>query len=233
MIDRRLDREQRPAFLTHVIGMLTYCLTASCLAASFGLATPAAAIDLAPNEKDRLKQCERTLCRMILLKEKSGKDLNCDLTKTWQKSSIEKGGDKKISWGFGDAQCTTEVKLPRATILAALTLKKATIMLQRQTATCKVERSGKIETVRAVLSPKLKLKNGRADKLWINLKEIDGPADIKGTVWTAAGLADSLGLFHRSMIKGINKFAYRKCQQKFGQDFGLTKSAKQKDAKDD
>jgi len=103
-----------------------------------------------------------------------------------------------------------------------MTDKKATLRLHRQTAVCKVERSGQIKTVRAVLSPKLKTKRGKAKKLWINLKELDGPADIKGTVWTAAGLADSLGLFHKNMIKGINKFAHVKCRKRFGKEFGLT-----------
>lgn len=184
-------------------------------------AAPTAAIDKAPGEKKRLKQCERALCKLILLKENDGPDLNCDLTKTWLKSDIKKGGDRKVSWGFGDAQCSTKLSVPRQTIVGALKRKKATIMLRRQKAVCKVERSGEIKIVRAVVSPKLKLKNGRAHKLWINLKEIEGPADIKGTVWTAASLADTLGLFHRNMIKGINKFAYRKCQQRFGKEFGL------------
>lgn len=185
-------------------------------------ATTAWAIEKVPGEKQRLKSCERALCKMILLKKPGGKDLNCNLTKTWLKSDIKKGAKRKITWGFGDAQCTTKVNIPRAVIIAAMTQKKATVLLNRQTAICKVERNGEIKTVRAVLSPKLKTKWGKAKKLWINLKELEGPADIKGTVWTASALADSLGLFHRRMIKGINKFAHVKCHRRYGEEFGLT-----------
>lgn len=199
---------------------LTHALTIMVLAVT-ALATPANAIDKLPGEKKRLKKCERALCRMVLLKEAKGPDLKCNLAKTWLKSDIKKGGKRKVSWGFGDAQCTTNVNVARATILAALTQKKATVMLPRQKAVCKVDRSGEIKTVRAVLSPKLKTKWGKAKKLWINLKEIDGPSDIKATVWTAASLADNLGLFHRNMIKGINKFIHTKCQQRYADDFGL------------
>lgn len=187
------------------------------------------ALEKAAGEAERLKQCERAICKMILLKEPTGKNLNCDLTKTWLKSDIVKGGKRGVRWGFGDAQCTTTINIPRATIIAAMTQKKATLMLKGQKAVCKVERGGEVKTVRAILSPKLKTKRGRANKLWINLKELEGPADIKGTVWTAAGLADSLGLFHKNMIKGINKFAHVKCHKKFGEEFGLKpKKAKPK-----
>ncbi len=204
--------QQRISYLQIALGIMIFS----------SAAYPALAIEKAPGEKERLKSCERAICKMILLKKPAGKDLKCDLTKTWLKSDIKKGGKRKISWGFGDAQCTTKISIPRRTIIAAMTQKKATLVLRRQTAICKVERGGKIKTVRAVLSPKLKTKWGKAKKLWINLKELDGPADIKGTVWTAAGLADSLGLFHRNMIKGINKFAHVKCRKKFGEEFGLS-----------
>lgn len=208
----------------HLAALITGVLLAGM---AVGSRVSAQTLEKVPGEKKHLKQCERALCKMILLKKRSGPDLKCDLTKTWLKSDIKKSGKSKISWGFGDAQCSTKINVARPMIIAAMTQKKATVILPRQKAVCKVERSGTIKTVRAVLSPKLKLKYGRAKKLWINLKELDGPADIKGTVWTAAGLADSLGLFHRNMIKGINKFAHRKCRNRFGKEFGL-KPAKAK-----
>ena len=66
---------------------------------------------------------------------------------------------------------------------------------------CVVERDQQLKPVIIKLAPKLEFKNGKADKVWINLKEIEGPDDIKGTVWTAAKLEDTLGIFHAPMIK--------------------------------
>jgi hypothetical protein len=182
---------------------------------------PALALEELPGEKQALRTCEKDVCSMILLKKKSKGSLSCKLTKTWAESSIKKGGKSKFSWGFGDARCSTEVSLPRRHIHAALTRPKHTVMLNRQEVRCTVERSGEPQKVRAVLSPKLKFRNGRAHKVWINLKELEGPNDIKGTVWTTAHLEDTLGIFHKAMIKGINKFMHRKCAKKYAVELGL------------
>lgn len=181
----------------------------------------ARALDELPNEKAKLRACEKNFCTMVLLKENKGDDLSCKLTKTWGKRDIKKGGESKVSWGFGDARCTTDVKMGRKHIIAALTLPKYTVVLNRQEVNCIVERSDGEHKVRAILSPKIKFKKGQADKVWINLKELDGPGDIKGTVWATAHLEDTLGIFHRAIIKGINKFLYRKCSKRYAKELGL------------
>lgn len=201
---------------------LSWTVLAICIAlGGTGTPNPATALEELPDEKQALQACEKDVCSMILLKKKSKGNLSCKLTKTWAESSLKKGGKSKISWGFGDARCTTEVSLPRRQIHAALTRAKHTVVLNRQEVRCTVERSGEPQQVRAVLSPKLKFRNGRADKVWINLKELEGPNDIKGTVWTTAHLEDTLGIFHKAMIKGINKFMHRKCAKKYSAELGL------------
>ena len=66
------------------------------------------------------------------------------------------------------------------------------------------------------LAPKMVFKNGHAEKVWINLKDLKAPADIKATIWTAAKLEDLLGFFHGKMIKSINKFMYSRCVELYG-----------------
>ena len=66
------------------------------------------------------------------------------------------------------------------------------------------------------LAPKLEFKNGKADKVWIKLKEVDGPEDIKGTAWLASGLEDKLGVFHAPLMKSINKFIHTQCPKRYG-----------------
>jgi hypothetical protein len=186
------------------------------LAAIAAFGTPAGALDEAAGEWDNLKACEKRLCTMVLTKPASGSDLTCDLSKTWAKSSL-KGGEKKgMSWGFGDARCGLDFTLSRADVVSALTLPKHTIQLPMQTVKCQVERDEELKNVTIKLQPKLKFKNGNADKVWINLKEVEGPEDIKGTVSVAAGLEDSLGLFHGPLIRSINKFLHKQCEQRYG-----------------
>jgi hypothetical protein len=71
--------------------------------------------------------------------------------------------------------------------------------------------------VTAKLAPKIIFKNGRAEKVWINLKKVDGPVSVKATIWTVARLEDSIGIFHRQMIKSMNKFVEKSCAKKYPQ----------------
>jgi hypothetical protein len=188
----------------------------------------ARALDEPPDEMDKLKACEKRICTMILGKPTIGDDFKCDAQKTWAKSSLEGGESKGVSWGFGDARCTANIKLSRADIVNALTLPKYTIKVPRHTVKCVVEREQQLKPVVVTLAPKLEFKDGKADKVWINLKDMEGPDDIKGTVWTAAKLEDTLGIFHRPMIKQINKFMYQQCSRKYGPDGTETAEGKAK-----
>ena len=176
----------------------------------------ARALDEPADEMDKLKACEKRACTMILGKPTTGDDLKCDVQKTWAKSSLKGGESKGVSWGFGDARCTANIKFSRTDIVNALPQPKYTVKVSRHTVNCVVERDQQLKPVIVKLAPKLEFKNGKAEKVWINLKEMEGPDDIKGTVWTAAKLEDTFGIFHAPMIKQINKFMYQQCTKKYG-----------------
>lgn len=213
------------AFRVHTTG-LRRILAAVVLAS---LAAPSAvALEEPPGEMPALKACEKRLCTMVLDKEPAGSDLQCDVQKTWAKSSLEGGKDKGVSWGFGDARCSVDIKLERKDIVAALTKPKHTVRIPAHEVNCILEREGEIKPVKAKLAPKLTFKDGKADKVWINLESIDGPDDVKSTIWTAAKLEDNLGIFHRPMIKSINKFLHRQCARRYGPDSEEAKAEKEK-----
>jgi hypothetical protein len=176
------------------------------------LAAPAAmALDEQKGEVAAIKDCDRRLCTILLEKNPKGPDLTCALTKTWDRSKIKEADNQQISWGFGDARCSVDLNLSRETLIAAMTADRTTVRLPRHTANCVVEQDGKPEKVTAVLAPKIEFRNGRAEKIWVRLKSVDGPTAISLTVQTAAKLADNLGLFHGQMIKGINRYVERHC----------------------
>ncbi|MGE3229505.1 MAG: hypothetical protein AB7J30_08710, partial [Hyphomicrobium sp.] len=179
---------------------------AAAVLAALASVGPAAALDEPPGEKRALKACEKRLCTMILEKPEEGADLTCDVQKTWAKSSLEGGKSKGVSWGFGDARCEVDLTLSRADLVSALTRPSFTVKIPAQHVHCILERDGEIKPVKARLAPKLEFKKGRAEKIWINLEDIEGPDDVKSTIWTAAQLEDTLGIFHRPLIKSINKF---------------------------
>ncbi len=213
------------AFRAHTSGLRT---SVAAVLLAFVAVHPARALEEPPDEMPALKACEKRLCAMVLGKEPTGSDLQCDVQKTWARSSLEGGKDKGVSWGFGDARCSVDLKLERKDIVAALTKPKHTVKIPAHQVNCVIEREGELKPVKAKLAPKLKFKDGKADKVWINLESIDGPDDVKSTIWTAAQLEDNLGLFHRPMIRSINKFLHRQCAKRYGPDGEEAKAGKEK-----
>jgi hypothetical protein len=192
------------------------CLGAA-LAIALGVALllpPSAhALEELRGEEAAIKACDKRLCAIVMQKQAKGDDLRCKLTKTWARSSIKQAESHKLSWGFGDARCTAEINLSRASLVAMLTGEKRKLRVAPHTVNCIVQQDGKLEKVTATVAPKIEFKDGKAEKIWINLKEVDGPAGIKATIVTAAELADKLGLFHRRMIKQINRYIERRCPE--------------------
>lgn len=171
----------------------------------------AVALEELKGEVDAIKACDKRLCSMVMEKNAKGDDLTCSLTKTWAKATIKEAENAKLTWGYGDARCTVHVNLKRALILGALSGEKSSLRIPKHTANCIVEQDGKVEKVTATLEPKITFKDGKADKVWINLKSVDGPTAIKATLYAASELADRLGLFQRRLVKGVNRYIERHC----------------------
>jgi hypothetical protein len=168
-------------------------------------------------EAAAIEACDKRLCTILMQKNAKGNDLHCKLTKTWARSTIKQADSHKLSWAFGDARCSVDINLNRSHLVAVLTGAGRKFFMSPHTVHCVVELDGKLENVTATLSPKIHFKDGKADKIWVNLKEVEGPAGIKATLLAAAQLADGLGLFHRQMIKAINRYVDRHCPKTYPQ----------------
>lgn len=193
------------------------------------LAPPAQALEPAPGEEAAIKTCEQRLCTMALGRKPTGDDLKCDLAKTWDRDTLKKGESSSVKWGFGDARCEVDLDISRTDVVAALTEKKHVVAIPEHTVACTVEREDGAQPVTVKLAPKLAFKNGKADKIWINLIDIDGPQAITATVWMAAKLEDNLGIFHKGMIKSVNKFLHKKCGERYYADGRAKPETKGKD----
>ena len=176
------------------------------------LAGPAAALEELKDEKDRLRACERRLCRLVTQKTPATGAFACDLTKTWARHSIKEGSaSRNVSWAFGDARCSVNLKLDNAAIIGALKGAEATLEFPQHTVECTVERENGVTPVTLKLAPRLTFRNGRVHKIWLNLKEVDGPAAIKGLAFSVAKLEDSVGVFHKPLVKAVNTLISEKC----------------------
>lgn len=170
----------------------------------------ASALEPRKDEKDKITACEKSLCSLIVGKKPVTGDLQCALNKTWAKKTL-KDGTQKLRWGFGAARCEVDLKVPRELIVGALSAAEIKVTLPDHTVSCEVEREGTVDKARVMLAPVIEFKNGVAKKIWINVGDIKAPGVIKGFVWSAAQLQDSVGLFHRQMVKSVNKFIAEQC----------------------
>jgi hypothetical protein len=182
-------------------------------AAILGLSASAAlGLEEPKGEQEALKACERRLCHLVTTRKPAIGDFTCRLSKTWAKATLKEGSSTgNVSWGFGDARCTVDIKLARATIVSALSDHKATLEFPDHAVSCIIEREDGPTNVTAVLAPKAKLEGGRVKKVWVNLKKVEGPGIIKSLAITVAKLEDKIGIFHRPLVKSINKLLHEKC----------------------
>lgn len=172
---------------------------------------PSQALEELKHEKKAISACERNLCGMLVHKQPGGPDLKCDLTKTWGKKTIKAAESSTLSWAFGDARCTVKIDVRRADILNAVTASKAKFWLPDQRVHCIVEEDGKPQDVHVLVSPKIEFRDGRAEKVWINLKEAEGPPAVVGLVRFAVGLSDKVGILHPGLVKSVNGFINKSC----------------------
>lgn len=181
------------------------------------LAVPAHALDEKAGEKAQLKVCEKSFCSVVLGHEKPPGDYTCALSKTWAKKSIKDNVDGKTSaWSLGDARCGASLSLPRAAIAEAMTAGKHTLQFVPHTVHCEVENGKEVTIIDVTVAPKIQFRNGKAEKAWINLKEVKGPGGWKAVLWTVAKIEDTLGLFQKDVLKAINKLISETCPSTYG-----------------
>ena len=176
-----------------------------------GFAAGAAAIEPSADEKDKIKACEKSLCGLIVAKKPVTGNLQCPLSKAWSKKTMKEGSANKLRWGFGAAKCEVDLVVPRQIIIGALSAAEIKVTLPDHTVNCEVEREGSVDKARITLAPIIEFKGGRAKKIWVNVTDIKAPGLIKGVVWSAAQLQDSVGIFHSRMVKSVNKFIAEQC----------------------
>jgi hypothetical protein len=161
-------------------------------------------------EKEKLAQCAKDICRIIVSKDAAGPDLTCDLTKTWEKEDIQKGADqKKLTWGLGSAKCTVKVSAKRADLVSAITSPQNTLKIGKQAVACEI--GTEKYPVSVSMASEMELKDGTVTNVNLHVDDIQGAALIKGVVWTAATLEQHFGVLQGDMVREVNRFVQKEC----------------------
>lgn len=193
---------RRPALATiaAACGFVTFCNAG------------ALALEELKDEKDRLKGCEIKLCKVIAKKQPSSGTLACPLTKTWPRERLREGSASgKVNWSYGDARCSVDLAIDNSTIASAVAGAPATVQLAPHRIDCVIEREGEDVTMNFTVAPKLKLKDGKVEKIWINLQKANGPRSMTALAYSVAKLEDRIGIFHRHLVKAANHMILEKC----------------------
>lgn len=177
---------------------------------------PALALVEGKEEKNILRACERQVCDIMLKKSPKGDDLNCTIEKTWAKSTIKNGVDKKISWTAGDARCSMRLQLSRAELVTAMTAPQHKFVFPPHLISCQIEEDKDVRNIRVLLAPEVEFKNGIATGGKVRVKKIDAPFMFKTGIWTAATLIDKVGLFQKDLTKELNKLSQKRCPEVYG-----------------
>lgn len=177
---------------------------------------PALALEEGKDEKNILRACERQVCEIMLKKSPSGDDLKCTIEKTWAKSTIKNGVDKKISWTAGDARCSMKLHLNRAQLVMAMTAPQHKFVFPPHLISCQIEEEKDVRNIRVLLAPEVEFKNGIATGGKVRVKKIDAPLLFKTGIWTAATLIDKVGMFQKELTKEINKLSQKRCPEVYG-----------------
>lgn len=182
---------------------------------------PAATLDkdleaLLATEKEARKACKVEICSILRSKKKDGPDVACHVIQTWPKQAMnaifEKGA---VSWPWGHAHCSADVKLKRADLVAAMSEPKYEATFDPHTVTCDIERGAGEEkyVFKVTLTPKVTFEGGKAVKADLQWGEIDAPMLAKGIIWPATKLDNQIGMFSGQFVEMVNRFVDKKCDE--------------------
>jgi hypothetical protein len=173
--------------------------------------------ELTPEEKverDQRKACKVSLCAAFHNRKTLDGDVTCAVLKTWRKEQLEKmitkGG---VSWPWGAARCTTNLKFKRATLAKAMTEPEYEASFEKHQIKCELDREKDKYQVNVEIAPKVTFKQGKAVKAALNWGKIDAPLLAKSALWPATAADNSMGILQNTVVEDINDFLDTKCAE--------------------
>jgi hypothetical protein len=213
----------------HVLGTLMIDLSARTLL-GFGLAlslslapltavaqttAPKVEVQLTPDEikeKEQRKACKIALCSAFLLKQATGPAVSCNVLKTWRKEQltkmVSKGG---VSWPWGGARCTADLKFKRADLVKAVSLPEYELAVDKHNISCELDREPEKYEVKMEIAPKVQFRGGKAVKAQMNWGKVDAPLLAKSVLWSATAADNTFGALQSTVVEDINDFVDVKC----------------------
>ena len=166
-------------------------------------------------EREARKACKVDICKAFRTKKAEGPDISCPVVKSWRKEALTKLIAKlKVSWPYGPVHCVATVGLKRADLVKAMTEDKVEAKLDKHQVACTVDRGKEAPTeVKFDFNPTVTFEKGKATKAQINWGKIEGPALLKGAMWTATAADNTVNMLNGTLVEDINDFISKKCDE--------------------
>jgi len=159
------------------------------------------------------KACKVAVCA-ALHNRRPGKDIACNLTKTWPKEQVESVVSKaRLPWPWGAVRCWGAVSLRRETLIKAMTEPRYEAVIERHAVSCEVEREKGNSEVRVELAPQVTFENGKAVRVKLGWGKIEASGVVKGAVWAMAAADKALNVFESTVLEKVNEFVSTKCDE--------------------
>ncbi len=171
---------------------------------------------LLAKEKEARKACKIDICSVLRGKKAEGSDPSCHVVQTWPKQAINDMIAKShIPWPYSNVHCQTDIKLKRATLVAAMTEAKYEAEFDSHTLDCEIERGEGADkyTFKVNLKPKVTFENGKATAAKLQWGDIEAPLVAKAVIYPITGLDNTTGMLGGQFVSMINQFVDKKCDE--------------------
>jgi len=165
-------------------------------------------------ERDLRTACAIAICSTLHTHKPETGQVSCPITKTWRKEVLTKiMSQAKLTWPWGSARCTTDLKLDRAVLVKAMTEAEVEVRLDTHDMTCELEGEAEKYDIKLQVSPKVTFKQGKATKASLNWGKIVAPTLAKSALWSATAADNVFGILQNTLVEDVNRFLETRCME--------------------
>jgi hypothetical protein len=164
-------------------------------------------------EREVRRACAVALCATLRNRKPDTGEVACSVRKTWRKDHISKILAKgKLSWPWGDARCSADLKFDRGTLVKAMSEKDFEAQFAEHQVSCELDREAEKYQVKLNIQPKVTFSEGKAVKAVMNWGKIEAPMLAKSALWSATAADNTFGVLQSTVVEDINDFIQNKCE---------------------
>jgi len=165
-------------------------------------------------ERETRKACAIALCSTLHNHKPATGEVTCNVQKTWRKEVLTKIMERgKLTWPWGKARCTGNLKVDRATLIKGMTEPEFEAQFDKHDLHCELEGEKEKYEVKLQIQPKVTFKQGKAVKAKLNWGNIEAPRLAKTALWSATAADNSFGVLQGVFVDDINDFIQTRCME--------------------